>query len=1232
MAGLLDDRVGAAWRGVEKADTFEKPLALLGAASTAALEPVAHILGTRAESKIQAPELPALGPKITPVLTWLYGENQEHWEESPSSMIQSPDGQQRFLGWKNLIQNDPAFQERRKQLAGMYPNEAQGESYWNHAILEYKQARKRDAETNRSELGANVGLNIAFSVFPAMKVFQGARAAGAGRMLAAQTAITSEVMAPVELGKALLKAPGQLLKRPRLIGAPVAGAGIGYALDGEEGAAKGAVAGALLGAGSGLRSIVGEARGLPATPLDRLGAWMRETKDLVPGPALKLEDLGWGLGKIRPTITNLAEATGSSPTLGMSPAMSSAALGALYGGLTEGTQGAAIGALLGGVAGRAAPSGHPGAVLGALGGGLVGAQVNEDDPWMGAAVGALGGAALGAGAQKGLNPANLRKLVYAEGGQGGPKDIRGWARFMGNLIPEADWRRVELFAKHLYPILDEQDKLLDAARTQMRTDMVEAVGGARVLQDEAEMAKIHSALEGLGRGGRIATPRVFDETTHIPTPAEVQQSKRMEAGVKAYERLVQQDSEAAGRAVAVRKVLDKWFDDAVEGGLVTKEQYVEGYIPRVLDEVRFWKSAPATIKSRESMRGLDHGLRKVFQAVDSYTQEQEAALGAGYGKLPLARDSFLEDPEGFVKSLRDGLMGLTKEEATQLIGGEHRWAQIADVQALAKQYTVSPATVIKILRGPAKATSGEDAGIMFGGKIKGDWIPEALANEFGLARTGGDLPVLKHFPTVIDRYIDRTTRRRYYDPLLREWNSMEDVGTYVYRGAEPRMAVDRASVQGKSFTPIPGRLAAPGAADEALLPFHLSPTLDMVPTPPQHMEARLKPLHDALRGENMPHLSKIAQRLVNSRLGVPSQLDVLVEDSLFSMMRANPARYREAARFVLDMQYTGALGFKPASAVRNLFQSMLTATALGPGHFAMGMREVARREKSLTELAKKYGALRDPMAEAFDVAKISGSSPMRRTWNNYVAAAFDMFHAADQRNRLWAFAGGQRRALLELEEIKKVGMSHPALAPFRESQRRQFAALANTVSRDEFAGRYGAALSDLTQWVYGKRGSPLAVRNTVGANLGIFTTWPANYLSLLYEWASNGQIGKIVNLSLGAAILDRIGAEAGVGRLTGFTSGEEGPASVLPVGPIPSDLPGLGSPAMKLAGELGTLGVQAGKAAMTGGEEGDFSPYRYHSLLLPVQPAQRLVEAGLADDPEVTMRRLTGSPQPKERR
>lgn len=403
------------------------------------------------------------------------------------------------------------------------------------------------------------------------------------------------------------------------------------------------------------------------------------------------------------------------------------------------------------------------------------------------------------------------------------------------------------------------------------------------------------------------------------------------------------------------------------------------------------------------------------------------------------------------------------------------------------------------------------------------------------------------------------------------------------------------------------------------------------PNLPVPHEARLKPLHDALVGNDLPRLSRIARKLVNSRLGVPSETDAWIEDAIFNFMRRNPAKYREATRLVLDMQYSGALGLNPAKAARNSFQSLLTATGVGPGHMAMGMREVARREKTITAMAEKYGALKSPSIDAFNTAKITGHTPMRRMWNHYVKSAFELFHAADRRNRLWAFAAGQRRALIEYDEIVAKGADAPALQIFRPEQRQRFAAWAAdpSITRDELAGRYGAALSDLTQWVYGKRGSPLATRNVLGANLGIFTSWPANYISLMYEWAANGQIGKIINLSLGAAILDRVGEEAGVGRMTGFTSDQEGVLKVLPTGPIPDRMPGVGSPTMELIPQAARLGKEAFKG-LTGGEP-DFNPYRYHSLTLPAQPLIRLGQAGLADDPEVTMRRLTGISQPKDR-
>ena len=102
--------------------------------------------------------------------------------------------------------------------------------------------------------------------------------------------------------------------------------------------------------------------------------------------------------------------------------------------------------------------------------------------------------------------------------------------------------------------------------------------------------------------------------------------------------------------------------------------------------------------------------------------------------------------------------------------------------------------------------------------------------------------------------------------------------------------------------------------------------------------------------------------------------------------------------------------------------------------------------------------------------------------------------------------------------------------------------------------------------------------------------------------------------------------------MTGFTSDQEGVLKVLPTGPIPDRMPGVGSPTMKLIPQAARLGKEAFKGVTRG--EPDFNPYRYHalSLFVPAGPQiERLGEAGLTQDPEVTMRRLTGISQPKDR-
>lgn len=1110
----------------------------------------ARALGVRPEKRFEPVELPRLDPSVAQqLLPPLYGSatGGDHWDESFTEMLQTQDGFERAKSWKAMVEYDPAYQARASELESRFGG--RNEAFWIQAIGEYKEARKKDATLNTTQLAANTGVELALTAGPVGLTARAIRAAGkeAGVKIplrkAIQAGVTEEVMALPRIADAVVTKGGKsLLRNPRVLGVPVAMGTVGAAVEDDpvEGFAKWATAGAAVSAASGARSLWRGAKGKSPTALDMVGAHFRMLEDAVPGPKLKPMDVGWTPGKVRPTIGNVSEAYGITPKIGMG-AGTTAAMGALYAGMLDASPESILaGAAIGGGA-RILGARYPGQTVGGLVGGLTGATVNEDDPMMGALLGT--GLGIAGGSQLKRVPEGMRWAIFTEGDV--TQDMRGWARHtVGNLAPEADLRRIPILAELLFPQLDEADQLFDAARIRMKEDFADAVGAAR-LNDERFMDEVYTAMEGMGKGGELRAPLTVSEDV-------------LEAVRKS------------------RRAMDRWFDDMVEKGLLTAEDYEDLYVPHMLDRKAFGKMAADKGITVDGARGVDNGLKKVFRAIENDSVE-------GYDN---ARDFFVMNPNKFMENLLDGGLGLNRAEAVKLLGGEKRLKQLQSIVELSDEVVISPTSTISIMR--AGGTRGQRAG-MWGGQIKDDWIPEQLRADFDIVRKDTNIPVVRHLPTVIDRYTERMARRMYYEPLLREWNDPDQI-----------------------------RLARILGVPE-----------DQV----EKMSPKLQELHNKLADGDLDQISSIARRLVNSRLGVPSELDAVVSDLLLTIMK-DPQSARLASRLALDLKYSGALGFNVAAAGRNLFQSLITATALGPEHLAMGIREVSRREKYWTELAAKKGALVDPVQEAFDVAKISNRGTTGRMWNAYVESAFSLFHAADRKNRTWAFAGGYRRAMLEHDKLQRLGTTdavlksmRDAFEPFRPADRLKLAKLALEGSADEFASAYGKAVSDTTHWVYGKRGSPLMTRNMVGANLGIFTTWPLNYISLMYEWASNGRIGPIMDMALGAAILERAGEEVGLGRVTGFTSDTTGPAKAIPAGPMPTDIT---PPSIKGLGEAGYLAGQVGRAAV--GADADVEAWRVRNLTLGARPALRWWDAlqSADDDPERSIRRLTGASTPPE--
>lgn len=225
---------------------------------------------------------------------------------------------------------------------------------------------------------------------------------------------------------------------------------------------------------------------------------------------------------------------------------------------------------------------------------------------------------------------------------------------------------------------------------------------------------------------------------------------------------------------------------------------------------------------------------------------------------------------------------------------------------------------------------------------------------------------------------------------------------------------------------------------------------------------------------------------------------------------------------VNNLTYLGGLGFKPFSAVRNLFQPLLTVPAdLG------GL-------KDLGKLVEGYRWALNPKNRAYirDIGAIAEYAPeihlrpsiMRQgkvifgkempTLEGTRDVAMWMFKASDRFNRyttggaanikwdrLMRKQGGQVKPEDVLRFSKKLNLQ--GRYPWKQAE------VEDLLMRGKFADAKATYINDViadTQYLYGAAEAPVALRKygAVGRTGAIFQSWWMNYGTILQKWMTTG--------------------------------------------------------------------------------------------------------------------------------
>ena len=290
----------------------------------------------------------------------------------------------------------------------------------------------------------------------------------------------------------------------------------------------------------------------------------------------------------------------------------------------------------------------------------------------------------------------------------------------------------------------------------------------------------------------------------------------------------------------------------------------------------------------------------------------------------------------------------------------------------------------------------------------------------------------------------------------------------------------------------------------------------------------------------------------------------------------NEHRVMRLAQNVNNVTYMGALGFKPFSVIRNLFQPLLLVPAdLGGlkdlGTLARGaaraMRPEMRKELVRIGVITEYAPeiTMRPHALPFGKRALWGMSQQRV--DQLRDLALWMFRGSDRWNRYVTGAS----AITKWERaLAKVGLEREGLMVFPANKIDDFAKAVKLSGRyewkqqeirdlllrgnhDEAFGTYVRDVVADTQYLYGTLDAPVVTGRSAVARTGfVFQTWWMNYLTTLEKWTrgggSLGAVGrtdKMITAMVSAAIAEQL-MEPLWGRKTAMRA--------VGLGPVPGEV------------------------------------------------------------------------------
>ena len=319
---------------------------------------------------------------------------------------------------------------------------------------------------------------------------------------------------------------------------------------------------------------------------------------------------------------------------------------------------------------------------------------------------------------------------------------------------------------------------------------------------------------------------------------------------------------------------------------------------------------------------------------------------------------------------------------------------------------------------------------------------------------------------------------------------------------------------------------------------------------------------DVTRGPMGKYASEFMEYWLGRVWGVPTATDMYVANNVSKMFDMLGVKVPEAnalavASLIRDVYYIGLIGLRiPFVAGRNITQApLLAGTELGGG-FSWIARGYGRGFKELgtgraRDIMRKYGAW-VKYAEGLDLVVDDAAGALPRIAEHVARlrnTSMYVFMGSDRLNRLASFWGAVEKfeyylgklPTAKLKEgqssidwlIHKVGIGK--LRPAEQAEFRRLLSRAAQKERlvsakgekgivearkayEEAKYRFGASVSNRTQFAYSTVGSPLVTRSVAGKLTFQFLTWPLYYGSFLRTMAKSpeGKLSLAAHMAMSA--------------------------------------------------------------------------------------------------------------------